>query len=137
MEKICNYLFVYGTLLDKSNEFGAYLNENCCFYADGKFKGWLYDIGEYPGAVPVADASDYVYGKIFLVNDPDNVLKRLDDYEGSGANQPQPNEFTRQLVAVETTDETVQCWIYLYNLPVNKAFRISSGNYLQYIRINE
>ena len=131
------YLFVYGTLLDRQNEFGDYLNAKCSFYADGKFKGRLYDIGEYPGAVPVADGSDYVYGKIFLVNDPDSVMKRLDDYEGFGANQPQPNEFTRQLVVIETTDETVGCWMYLYNLPVDKVFRITSGNYLHYIKINE
>ena len=131
------YLFVYGTLLDRQNEFGDYLNAKCSFYADGKFKGRLYDIGEYPGAVPVAGGSDYVYGKIFLVNDPDNVMKRLDDYEGFGANQPQPNEFTRQLVAIETADKTIECWMYLYNLPVDKIFRIASGDYLQYIQISE
>jgi len=29
MEQTCNYLFVYGTLLDADNEFARYLNNNC------------------------------------------------------------------------------------------------------------
>jgi gamma-glutamylcyclotransferase (GGCT)/AIG2-like uncharacterized protein YtfP len=124
------YLFVYGTLLNKSNEFGAYLNTMCSFYAEGKFKGRLYDIGEYPGAVPVADGSDYVYGKIFVVNDADNVLKQLDYYEGFGADQAQPNLFIRERIAIETGNESVMCWGYLYNLPVEGLRLIRSGKYL-------
>jgi gamma-glutamylcyclotransferase (GGCT)/AIG2-like uncharacterized protein YtfP len=128
MAKTNPYLFVYGTLLDKQNEFGAYLNAMCCFYADGKFKGLLYDIGEYPGAV--SDAINYVYGKIFMVNKPDEVLERLDDYEGFGPDQQQPNLFTRKLITAETDKEPVECWVYLYNLPVDGLRLIKSGKYL-------
>ncbi len=127
---MCTNLFVYGTLLDKQNEFGAYLNNNCSFYADGKFAGRLYGIGEYPGAITDTGASHYVYGKIFLVNNIDEVLKRLDDYEGFGPEQQQPNLFIRKLIAIETTNNMIDCWVYLYNLPVTGLRLIESGRYL-------
>lgn len=116
--------------MDKQNEFGAYLNAKCSFYAEGRFKGRLYDIGEYPGAISDADGPYYVYGKIFLVNDPDNVLKQLDYYEGFGADEVKPNLFTRERMLIETSNEPVECWVYLYNLPVNGFRLIKSGRYL-------
>jgi gamma-glutamylcyclotransferase (GGCT)/AIG2-like uncharacterized protein YtfP len=125
-----SWLFVYGTLLDKQNEFGAYLNAKCSFYAEGRFKGRLYDIGEYPGAVSDANGSYYVYGKVFLINDPDNVLKQLDHYEGFGADQAQPNLFIREFIVIETDNEPVECWVYLYNLPIEGLRLIKSGKYL-------
>ncbi|SHM16193.1 gamma-glutamylcyclotransferase [Mucilaginibacter sp. OK098] len=130
MKEAPSYLFVYGTLLDKQNEFGAYLNAKCSFYAEGKFKGRLYDIGEYPGAVSDADSAYYVHGKVFLINDQDNVLKQLDYYEGFAADQAQPNLFIRESIAIETGNESVMCWVYLYNLPVSGLSLIKSGRYL-------
>ncbi|MDB5087056.1 MAG: btrG [Mucilaginibacter sp.] len=130
MKETPSWLFVYGTLLDKQNEFGAYLNAKCSFYAEGRFKGRLYDIGEYPGAVSDADGSCYVYGKIFAVNDPDNVLKQLDYYEGFGADQAKPNLFIRERMSIETDNEPVICWVYLYNLSVEGLWLIKSGKYL-------
>ena len=130
MKEAPSWLFVYGTLLDKQNEFGAYLNAKCSFYAEGRFKGRLYDIGEYPGAVTDTAGSDYVYGKIFTVNDPDNVLKRLDYYEGFGADQAKPNLFIRERIVIETDNKPVMCWVYLYNLQVEGLRLIKSGKYL-------
>jgi len=46
MKENNNYLFVYGTLLDESNEFAIYLKQNCSYYSKGKFRGRLYDLGE-------------------------------------------------------------------------------------------
>lgn len=125
------YLFVYGTLLDKQNEFGAYLNKNCSFYANGRFKGKLYDIREYPGAVHDPESENYVQGKTVLVNDPAEVLRLLDDYEGFGPDQEQPNLFIRELIAIETDNEPVECWVYLYNLPVDGFRLIESGDYFK------
>jgi gamma-glutamylcyclotransferase (GGCT)/AIG2-like uncharacterized protein YtfP len=130
MNEIGSYLFVYGTLLNKKNELGAHLNANCIFYTDGKFNGKLYNIGEYPGAILIADSDDYVYGKIFMVTDQCITLQLLDDYEGFGADQPQPNEFTRKLISIKTSDKVVECWVYLYNLPVDGLSVIESGKYL-------
>lgn len=130
MEEVSTYLFVYGTLLDKQNEFGAHLNENCSFYADGRFKGRLYDIGEYPGAVLDPESENYVLGKIFLVTDPTEVLRLLDDYEGFGPGQTQPNLFAREFIAIETDNALINCWVYLYNLATEGFRLIASGKYL-------
>ena len=129
MSATCSYLFVYGTLLNKQNEFGAYLNANCTFYADGKFKGRLYDMGEYPGAIFDSKSDGYVLGKIVRLNNTKQVLKQLDYYEGFGPEETQPNLFVRELIPVNTVGGTVECWVYLYNLPIDGFRKITSGIY--------
>jgi gamma-glutamylcyclotransferase (GGCT)/AIG2-like uncharacterized protein YtfP len=130
MKALCSYLFVYGTLLNTENEFGAYLLMNSTFYSYTKFRGKLFDIGGYPGAIFQGDADGFVYGRVFLLNDPREVLKILDDYEGFGRNHPQPNEFIRQLIKVKIEGAHLKCWVYLYNLPIGGLKVIESGKYL-------
>jgi gamma-glutamylcyclotransferase (GGCT)/AIG2-like uncharacterized protein YtfP len=125
---INNYLFVYGTLLDDDNEFGRYLKHNCSYYAEGRFKGRLYDIGEYPGAVALSPG--YVYGSIYVMNDPAETLKVLDDYEGFGEEQEQPNLFVREVIEVEIDVKKLACWVYLYNLATDNYPQVLSGKYL-------
>jgi gamma-glutamylcyclotransferase (GGCT)/AIG2-like uncharacterized protein YtfP len=129
-----NYLFVYGTLLDADNEFGIYLKNNCSFYAEGKFKGLLYDIGEYPGAI-LTDGCSYVFGRIFIMHNVKNVLKLLDDYEGFGPEREQPNLFVRQMIDIESNKGVISCWCYLYNLDVSGLRVIGSGDYLAYRKL--
>ncbi|MDO3641194.1 gamma-glutamylcyclotransferase [Mucilaginibacter sp. L3T2-6] len=130
MSQLCTYLFVYGTLLDRQNQFGAYLNDNCIFYADGKMRGKLYDLGEYPGAVLTDEENKFIHGKIFHLNNIKRVLKILDDYEGFGPEQEQPNLFTRVLIDADTFNKKMKCWVYLYNLPVKGFNEIESGIYI-------
>ena len=126
-----NHLFVYGTLLNDTNEFAIYLKQHCRFYANGKFNGLLYDIGEYPGAILSADKKNFVHGSIFYISNPDETLKVLDDYEEFGLQYPQPNEFIREIVEITTNYDKVKCWTYLYNQPVKNLRQIASGRYLQ------
>ncbi|MBS1524245.1 MAG: gamma-glutamylcyclotransferase [Bacteroidetes bacterium] len=123
-------LFVYGTLLDRSNQYGVYLKDNSILCSKGKINGRLYDIGEYPGAVLTSEGEEYVYGLVFKLKDPEEALVVLDEYEGFGADQPQPNEFIRVLTRAETQSGLVDCWIYVYNMPYQNLPRIASGNYL-------
>jgi gamma-glutamylcyclotransferase (GGCT)/AIG2-like uncharacterized protein YtfP len=132
MEQISGYLFVYGTLLDDPNTFGRYVNDHCRFFKKGKFKGRLYDIGEYPGAIFEPGCDSSVMGSILIMNDPAEILKVLDDYEGVGDDCPQPNEYLRGLVDVDTDGNPISCWVYLYNWPVDKARLIDCGDYLLY-----
>ena len=55
-------LFVYGSLLDAKNEFGAYMRQHCTRYTEGRFGGELYDVGEYPGVIVKPVGSKFVYG---------------------------------------------------------------------------
>ena len=124
-----NLLFVYGTLLDNDNEFAVFLKNNSKFHSPGKLKGKLYDIGEYPGAVFYSDDENYIYGNILELINIEKVLPVIDDYEGYGDDQIQPNEFVRALASVETQADNVICWLYLYNLPVAGLPIIESGRY--------
>jgi len=129
MKPICPRLFVYGTLLDSSNSYGAYLQQHCALLQAGKLRGKLYDIGEYPGAITDENNDQYVYGSIYQMDEPEKILAFIDDYEGFGPNQEQPNLFVRKLTNIETNTETIECWVYLYNLPVNGLLWIESGKY--------
>ncbi|AYL94658.1 gamma-glutamylcyclotransferase [Mucilaginibacter celer] len=133
METASAYLFVYGTLLLPTNQFGRYLNVHCKPVASAKFKGRLYDIGEYPGALADDSANTYVYGSIYLMDDASTVLQVLDDYEGIGPNDPLPHEYIRTLLNVETESGSVNCWIYFYALPVDQHHQIPGGDYIQYL----
>ncbi|WP_259069575.1 gamma-glutamylcyclotransferase family protein [Mucilaginibacter sp. X4EP1] len=132
MDKNDSYLFVYGSLLDDSNEFAVYLKQNCTFYNKGKFEGKLYDIGLYPGAILAEGCDSYVYGSILVINNPVVAFKVLDDYEGFGTDQTYPNEFIRELVNIDITTTKLYCWVYLYNLPVDELPQIVSGDYLAF-----
>jgi gamma-glutamylcyclotransferase (GGCT)/AIG2-like uncharacterized protein YtfP len=129
MEDTNCYLFVYGTLLDSDNAYGRHLLDNSTPWGEAKFKGKLYDVGEYPGAIYQPGGDSYVYGKIYLLNKPGIILKVLDEYEGFGDSEVQPNLFIRGLIEVETEDKTIDCWVYLYNLPVEGFRQILSGDY--------
>jgi len=110
-----NYLFVYGTLLDDGNEFAIFMRRHCTFIKKGRIKGRIYDFGEYPGAVLDENAGIYIQGSVYLMSNTAMVLEKLDDYEGYGPDQKQPNLFIRQLVEVETDGQRIDCWVYLYN----------------------
>jgi len=131
---INDLLFVYGSLLSADNEFANYLSNNADFYGNGKFKGKLYDIGEYPGAILSDDDAYNISGSIYKLNNPMQTLKVLDDYEGFGDGQEQPDLFVRQLLSVETITGTISCWVYLYNLSANDFIEIRSGDYIKYLR---
>ncbi len=126
-----NKLFVYGTLLDEDNKYGIYLRDNSQFFSSGKLKGILYDIGEYPGAVLYPDGDNFIYGIILEIDDPSAVLALIDLYEGFGDDQPQPNEFIRVLTEAETDRGRIDCWIYLYNLPIYGLMPIANGKYIK------
>ncbi|MES2374989.1 MAG: gamma-glutamylcyclotransferase family protein [Bacteroidota bacterium] len=130
---INDLLFVYGSLLDTDNEFGRYLNDNSTLFGAGKFNGRLYDIGEYPGAIIGNENSYPIYGSVCKLKNPE-VLTALDDYEGFGPDQEQPNLFIRELLPIETSDGTTNCWVYLYNLEVDGFVEITSGDYKTYLK---
>mgnify|MGYP001557378971 CR=1 FL=1 len=129
MESDCKYLFVYGTLLSHNNGYASLLKNNSRFIAEGSLNGLLYDIGEYPGARYDPAAAERIYGDVLLLNNDADVLTDLDDYEGYGHSQSQPNEFIRVVLPVHTASGIINCQVYLYNLPVTGYRQITSGKY--------
>jgi gamma-glutamylcyclotransferase (GGCT)/AIG2-like uncharacterized protein YtfP len=128
------FIFVYGTLLQPANPYARYLTEHCSYISSGKVKGVLYDIGEYPGLTLNDKANCFSYGSIYKMDDPVTILQVIDEYEGVGPGEDQPNLYRRVSMAVETPSGILDAWVYLYNLPVNGLEPIPSGNYLEYIK---
>jgi gamma-glutamylcyclotransferase (GGCT)/AIG2-like uncharacterized protein YtfP len=64
------------------------------------------------------------------MNDPAETLKVLDDYEGFGEEQEQPNLFVREVIEVEIDVKKLACWVYLYNLATDNYPQVLSGKYL-------
>ena len=126
-----NYLFIYGTLLDEPNPFAIFLNENSIFYSKAKFKGRLYDFGDYPGAVDAADGYD-IYGSIFELRDVEEVLKHIDPYEGYGEGQRKPYLYIRKIITAETQNGPIDCWVYIYNRSVEGVKQITGGDFMAY-----
>ena len=82
-------LFVYGTLMNNiQSNIAGYLHQNSDFVGEGSLQGRLYDLGNYPGAIYDMQADSRVYGHMFRIFDPENMLKRLDFYEGISLLQP-------------------------------------------------
>jgi len=126
------YLFVYGTLLQPGNQFAGYLSRHCTFIANGKVNGVLYDIGEYPGLI-VNGGESFVYGSVYRI-DKDELLKKIDAYEGYGPDEEEPNLYIRTMLSILTTNGSINAWVYIYNHPVDCLPRIPSGNYLEYLK---
>jgi gamma-glutamylcyclotransferase (GGCT)/AIG2-like uncharacterized protein YtfP len=78
------YLFAYGTL---RKEFEWPVNKKIARFiewiGDGEISGKLYDMGDYPAAIPDKENErNVISGAIMKINQPAIVLKMLDDYEG-------------------------------------------------------
>ena len=125
------FLFVYGTLLDDDNEYAIYLKNNSSFYSEGRLRGKLYDIGEYPGVILSEETDTFVYGNILKIDRPQKVFAVVDGYEGYGTDQPRLNEFMRKLIEVETAAGVVTCWVYFYNLSTDGLFLFENGRYIK------
>lgn len=161
-----NLLFVYGTLMnDIQSMISNHLKTNSFLLGEGTAKGLLYDLGRYPGFVHNPDAETEVVGHIFQMDDPVEMLKTLDEYEGITASYPVDSEYRRELIAVvrpgirSSGSSTTQfdsdqiliksgddeppkqekvdyCWCYVYAGDTSRLKLIESGNYLEYVKNN-
>ncbi|MFQ5603237.1 MAG: gamma-glutamylcyclotransferase [bacterium] len=125
-------LFIYGSLrVDSNNPFKRYLRNHSTFAATGSFTGKLYDLGEFPAAIPSANPQDQVSGEVRLLKDPQAILQKLDRYEGCDLPQPL---FIRRLAEIAVENQNVlTAWIYLYNRSIKGCPQIVSGDYLQHL----
>ena len=99
--------------------------------------GTLLDIGHYPGLVYESPSKKKVLGHVFELNDAPKMLPNLDHYECVGPAFETPNQYRRELVKVFLNNQEIDCWAYLYNLPIAGIKVIESGNYLAYFEENE
>ena len=127
------FLFVYGTLRrDIRHEMYRLLARNADFVGDATFQGRLYLVDDFPGAVSSPSSEDCVRGEVYRLEEPQQVLSKLDDYEEFDPQSPEAGLYRRVKAMVLLDDDTpVDAWIYLYNRPTAGLLAIPSGDFLQ------
>lgn len=129
-----SFLFVYGSLMGSiQSKIATLLHQNSDFLGPAYLHGHLYDLGSYPGLVLASNAPK-VKGHVFKMHHPEALLSYLDQYEGILPNNPDLNEYERQLLAVNLDEKEVLCWAYVYQLSTQNLPKIPHENYLDYLK---
>jgi gamma-glutamylcyclotransferase (GGCT)/AIG2-like uncharacterized protein YtfP len=125
--------FVYGTLMrGYDHPMAKLLSANADFIGEAKCRGRLYLIKHYPGLVLSDHADDIVFGELFRLRAPAELLREFDMYEAAGDQFPQPTQYIREMLPVTLADgATTEAWTYIYNWPVAHLTRIASGRFLE------
>lgn len=138
MNRIPAYqLFVYGSLrkgfLHPAYE---YISRYFDFVSDARVKGLLYDMGDYPAAVPTeGDAT--IVGELYAIRETDEfdwAMAQLDDYEGIHPEENEPALYRRDMATVILPEgNTTQAWIYWFDGDVSGRPQVESGDVLAYL----
>ena len=132
---MADLVFFYGTLMagfDRRRRAG--IDPKLTYVGRGSIEAALFDVGIYPAAVP--DPDRIVWGEVYSMTDPDAVLSALDEIEGYTPDDPDHSLYLREQTAVTLPDgRTERAWVYFYNAPLGHAERISSGDYLEHVKV--
>jgi len=130
-------LFVYGTLMrDFDHPMAQLLSRSADFIGEARCRGRLYLVKHYPGLVLSDEASEFVFGELYRLTQPEALLREFDMYEACGEGFAEPTEYIRRMLPVTLVDgagepSTSEAWTYLYNWPVAHLPRIASGRFLE------
>lgn len=137
MEPANYQLFVYGSLRSGFNHPAySYISNNFVLVGAAKVKGKLYDLGEYPAAIP-SNEDAYIIGELYGLRDEQEfswVMAQVDDYEGVNTEPGETALYKRAITTVYTGNGETAAWIYWYNGDVSGNPLIASGDVLQYIQ---
>ncbi|MEO6098326.1 MAG: gamma-glutamylcyclotransferase family protein [Fibrobacteria bacterium] len=150
-------LFAYGTLMLATGipAVDAAMRDAGKSLGRGWINGLLFDLGDYPGAVPgtvagggtgdvgrepelrtkpvvVEEAAPKVWGHLLLLNNPAALFSVIDPYEGFDASDPGGSEFVRSetRVFLPALDRWFSSQVFWYNFAIDRKARIGSGDYL-------
>ena len=126
-------LFVYGTLMRGfDHPMAQLLSRSADFIGEARCQGRLYLVKRYPGLVLSDHPADVVFGELYRLRAPDELLREFDMYEACGEGFAEPTEYVRQMLPVTSEGRSVdEAWTYIYNWPVAHLPRIVSGRFLQ------
>jgi gamma-glutamylcyclotransferase (GGCT)/AIG2-like uncharacterized protein YtfP len=130
-------LFVYGSLRSgfRSPAY-EYISRYFTLVGEGKVKGRMYDMGEYPAAVPTEENS-FIIGELYTIRNEHEfswAIGQLDDYEGMTVEHGEPQLYVRGVADVIINNSTVPAWMYWYNGDTTGRPVIASGDILDYIK---
>ena len=127
------YLFVYGTLKPEMIEsVMPQLLPYFEFVANGYVTGKLFDVNDYPGAVPATSVHNKIFGQLLSIHRgfEKEVFHLLDDYEDYDTANVVGSLFRREKVTVYINEAHMQeAWIYWYNKSTSGLTEIISGVY--------
>jgi gamma-glutamylcyclotransferase (GGCT)/AIG2-like uncharacterized protein YtfP len=130
-------IFVYGSLRSGFHHPAyEYISRYFVLIGNAKVKGSLYDMGEYPAAVP-SDGDAFIVGELYAIKQADEfgwAIAQLDDYEGVNPGNGETPLYKREQTTVYINDTETQAWIYWFNGDVSGKTFIESGDVLQFIQ---
>ncbi len=126
-------LFVYGTLMRGfDHPMAQLLSRAADFVGEARCRGRLYRVKHYPGLVLLDDPDDVVFGEVYRLRRPAELLREFDMYEACGEGFSEPTEYIRRMLPVTLDGGAAsEAWTYLYNWPVAHLPRITSGRFLE------
>ena len=130
-------LFVYGSLRSGFQHAAyQYIRDYFIFQGAATVKGLLYDLGNYPAAIPT-QSENFIKGELYLLRNEDEfgwAMGQLDDYEGVNAEIGEIALYKRAIATVLINGQTTDAWIYWYNGVVSDKPVITSGDILDYLK---
>ena len=103
MKNETKQLFVYGSLRSGfQHPAYHYMAKYFQLLGHGTVKGKLYDMGEYPVALPATEEK-LIQGELYSLNESDDfsyIIGQLDDYEGLYAEEGETPLYKREVVTV-------------------------------------
>ena len=126
-----DHLFVYGTLMRGfDHPMAQLLSRSADFLGPARCQGRLYLVKHYPGLVLSDGAADVVFGELYRLRAPNELLREFDMYEACGEGFAEPTEYVRQMLPVTRNGGAIsEAWTYVYNWPVAHLPRIVSGRF--------
>ena len=126
-------LFVYGTLMRGfDHPMAQLLSRSAELIGEARCRGRLYRVKHYPGLVLSDDPADAVFGELYRLRQPAELLREFDMYEACGEGFAEPTEYVRRMLPVARDGQAAEeAWTYLYNWPVAHLPRIASGRFLE------
>jgi len=131
------HLFVYGSLRRgfQSHAY-EYISRYFNLVGEARVKGRLYDLGNYPAAIPANDES-FIVGELYKIKNENEfswAIGQLDDYEGIDPEFDEIQLYRRELTDAIYNDQSIRAWIYWYTRDVSGKPVIASGDMLEYLR---
>ncbi len=92
------------------------------------FRGRLYDLGQYPGAITSEVSEDVVHGEVFELLRPAVTLQWLDHYEGVRRGGLEHDAYRRVILEVTLANSVaVEASVYIFQHSLRTAHFIRSG----------
>ena len=119
------YLFVYGLLRsDVGGPMQPALARAARLVGWATWRGRLYRVAAFPGAVPSDDEGEQVVGELYQLGaGAAALLAELDAYEEV------PDDYVRVRSKVECEGREFAAWVYVWSRPTDGLERIESGDF--------